>query len=155
MRKGEETGQGDDDARTQSRWLRAIEKRLAPRMPLGSVLRAMAPRYAAFGLTARIEAARAKDPQTLEAQVRAALEKRLAVVGPGARDFGVAVTRRDVIAWIRAVPGVQRIVELTLFAGGSAPVDEVKVARRGLPRLDPDPHRTSIEVFRPGPRSTA
>jgi hypothetical protein len=137
---------GAESAAESRRWLRAIESRLTPRLTLGARLRASAPRYAGFAVDAAIEVSRGRDPEEVATAVRSALERRLAAVGPDARDFGASVTRLDVAVWIRAVSGVQRIATLALRpANGNAEAPEIAVSRYGLPRLD----AANIEAVRP------
>jgi hypothetical protein len=74
----------------------------------------------------------------------------LALVGerPGARQraFGLPVTRRDLIAWIQALPAVRRVPELQIILASRKVTDEVKVPRHGLPRID---HKQiTIDVLR-------
>ncbi|BBU33473.1 putative baseplate assembly protein (plasmid) [Burkholderia sp. THE68] len=122
------------------RWLEAVRRRLAPRIPLGARLAVVAPRYAQFGVVCRIEAAPERDPAAVVRAVEAALRERGSLVGdtPVApeRPFGLPLTRRDVVAWLQTLPEVRRVQALRLVTVGGAVVDEVKVARHGLPRID-------------------
>jgi predicted phage baseplate assembly protein len=121
------------------RWLAALRRRLAPRMPLGVRLSVIAPRYAGFTLRCRLEAEPGLDPDAVKTAVANELQRRLTLVAgrPGMleRPFGLAVTHRDLTAWIQALPEVRRVAELQIRVTGST-AEEVAVARRGLPRLD-------------------
>jgi predicted phage baseplate assembly protein len=131
-----------------ARWLDAIRRRLAPRMPLGSRLVVEAPRYAEFSLRARMEAELGRDPATVKKAVEDELHKRLALAKPGGpqRSAGVPVTSRDITAWIQALPQVRRVTKLSIQLASGRITDEVKVARNGLPRIDFS--QTTIDVVR-------
>lgn len=139
------------------RWLDAIRRRLVPRMPLGSRLVVAAPRYVGFFVRATLEAKQGRDPAVVHKAVETELGKRLALVSSSPditpRAPGVPVTRRDVAAWIRAVDGVRRVVELELIrAVGKESVKEIAVPRGGLPRFDLA-RSSTLKVNRPGPGS--
>jgi predicted phage baseplate assembly protein len=121
-----------------SRWLDAIRRRLAPRMPLGTRLVVTAPRYVEFTIQARIECAPGREPSAVQAEVMKMLGRRLALV-PAAdakvpRSPGVPVTQRDVAAWLRTLDGVARVTELRLLDAESRPVPKIAVPPSGLPR---------------------
>lgn len=124
------------------RWLEAVRRELATRMPLGAPLVVMAPRYHDFGVRAQLQVERGTDPAQTEAKVCEALKSRLALVPSDGvakpREPGVPVTSRDVAAWIRGVDGVDDVLQLELVAGGKA-VSEIEVPPDGLPRLQLDP----------------
>lgn len=125
------------------RWLDAVCRRLAGRMPLATRLVVAAPRYADFSVRATLVAAAGRNPDAVEKEVGRALKQRLA---PLDWHPGVSVTRRDLSAWLRAVDGVREVVEVRL-SGGNA--DEIRVSRGGLPRLDLD--HSTIKVRRSTP----
>jgi predicted phage baseplate assembly protein len=133
------------------RWLESIRRRLAPRMPLGSRLAVRAPRYVDVIVRASIEAEQGRNPSAVEADVRKALRRRLAVVeladGTEPRDPGDPVTRRDVAAWIRSVDGTRRILSLELRRGNGQKVDRITMPPDGLPRWLPE--ASTVEVTRP------
>jgi predicted phage baseplate assembly protein len=118
------------------RWLEAIRRRLAAKMPLATRLVVTAPRYIEFSIRATIEVATGRDPMTVLAGVERELKRRLALTGVSARHPGVPVTKRDLIAWIRVVDGVRRIATLRLVPASGADVDQIGVARNGLPKFD-------------------
>lgn len=138
-----------------ARWLAAIRRRLAPRMPLGCRLVVAAPRYVDFSIDAQLETVQGRDPAKVAADVRTALAERLSIADTSAatteRTFGADVTRRDLAAWIRAVSGVRRVRELRLRLAGGKVVEKLPVPKQGLPRLDLG--RSTIEVLRPAPGS--
>ncbi len=117
-------------------WLEAIRRRLSVRMPLGTRLAVIGPRYIAFSLDARIEVAAGCDPTSVKRAVENELRKRFALVGDNARDPGVPISKRDVTAWIRAVDGVRRVVTLRLVQTSGAEVEELPVSPAGLPQFD-------------------
>jgi predicted phage baseplate assembly protein len=133
---------GEPAANPESaRWLEAVRRRLAPRVPLGARLRVLAPAYADFSVRARIEAEPGKDPVEVRRTILKGLARRLMLVrakpGDPQRPFGLPVTRRDLTAWIEALPGVGSVSTLAiLLADGGGEADEVPLARNGLPRID-------------------
>jgi predicted phage baseplate assembly protein len=132
------------------RWLSAVRRALAPRLPLGTRLHVTAPRYRDFLIRAEVVAEWGRDPVSVEREVRSALVSRLLLVPRHNTDMvrapGVGLTVRDVTAWILKVPGVNDVKSLVLTVGRQ-PVDEVKVPADGLPRLDIG--ASVIEVGRP------
>ena len=135
-----------------AQWLEAIRRRLAPRMPLGSRLAVVAPRYVEFSIHSVIEAHSGMNPSTIQEEVEKVLTKRLALVdsatGVTVRRPGVPVTPRDVAAWIRGTDGVKRVVQLHLQrADGRDIKKQVDVPRSGLPKWNPG--RSTIDVRRP------
>jgi hypothetical protein len=119
------------------RWLEAVRRRLAPRMPLASRLVVAAPRYVGFSVDATIEVAPGRDPATVRDQVERALARRLALTGAAARQPGVAVTKRDLVAWLRVIDGVRRIVALRLVSASGTDTERIGGGRNALPRFDP------------------
>jgi predicted phage baseplate assembly protein len=109
------------------RFLEAVRRLLAPRMPLGTRLAVTAPSYADFTVDATLLAEAGRDPETIRKVVEKELQRRL---DPLQRKPGVPVTQRDLAAWVRTVDGVQRVVELHTTPR------EIKIPRGGLPRLD-------------------
>ena len=127
-------------------WLDAVRRQLAPRMPLGTRLLVVAPRYADVFVRATLAAEAGRDPGAVETDVENALTKRLSLTD---RRLGVGVTRRDVAAWLRAVDGVKSIVDLRLIGADGKETGEIAVSRGGLPRFDLS--RSSIDVRRSTP----
>lgn len=136
-----------------SRWLDAIRRQLLPRMPLGSRLAVRAPRYVEFSIRASVETQQGRDPSAIKGEVLKALGRRLTLVpradGTPVRQPGVPVTRRDVLAWIRSVDGVKRIVSLDLRRADGRSVGDtgIKVPGDGLPRWTPG--NSTVDVSRP------
>jgi hypothetical protein len=135
------------------RWLEEIRRRLLPRVPLGMRLEVVAPRYAEFTIRATLECAVGRDPNTVRADVEAALRRRLALVtmadGTAPRQPGVPVSRRDVTAWLRAVDGVRRVATLELVDANGETAAEIGPRADGLPRWNAV--GSSIGVARPAP----
>jgi predicted phage baseplate assembly protein len=127
------------DAPETERWLSAVARALAPRVPLGQRLRVRAPRYVPFRIALRVEAAQGVREDVVAARIRTALRERLAptAASPGGmqRAFGLDVTQRDVAAWTRKVEGVGRVLSLRLLDMANRPLDSVAVPRLGLPRI--------------------
>jgi predicted phage baseplate assembly protein len=128
------------------RWIEAVRAQLAPRVPLGSNLRVIAPTYIGFSIRARIMAEPKKDPAEVEKSILAELGKRLTLVGPGQRPFGLPLTPLDLIAWIQALPDVRRVDSLAIVPADGGTVS--KPPPNGLPRLDLA--RCDIDVSRGG-----
>jgi hypothetical protein len=124
-----------------ARWLEAIRGRLAPRMPLGTRLVVSGPRYVDFSLQATVEANPGRSPTELKDDIGKELGKRLALIatadGHPARQPGVPVTIRDLMAWIRGINGVKRVPELRLVrADGKSAEKEIRLGRGSLARFD-------------------
>jgi predicted phage baseplate assembly protein len=123
-----------------ARWLDAVRRRLAPRTPLGSRLRLLAPAYAGFLIRARVEAEAKKNPTEVRQAIVEELARRLTLISatPGVpqRPFGLPVTRRDLTAWIQALSDVRRVSALSIVLANGRAADEVTLARNGLPRID-------------------
>jgi hypothetical protein len=133
-------------------WLEAIRRRLAPRMPLGSRLVVVRPRYVEFAIEALVECRSGTNPGDVESQVKRELQKRLALVdsasGAAPRQPGVPVTVRDVKSWVRTAAGVSRVLQLRLrLASGKSADRKIAVPRGGLPRWNPDD--LQLAVHRP------
>ena len=131
------------------RWLAAIRRRLAPRLPLGTRFAVKAPHYVSFSVTAQIVAAQKRDPATVQQAVVGELNNRLALVSqagaPAPRAFGASVSRRDVAAWIRGVSGVRSIRSLQLLDASGAEQTEIRLPAHGLPLMT----SSTIQVDRP------
>lgn len=120
-----------------TRWLEAIRRQLAGRMPLGARLEVIAPRYVDFSIDATLEVEPGRDPGTVRKTVDMTLNKRLALASANRspeRQFGVPVTKRDVVSWLRSVQGVARVVAVQLRAADRSRIDVVKLRPTGLPR---------------------
>lgn len=132
-----------------TRWLANIKRCLGARIPLGSQLIVRRPRYVGFRVAARLEALEKWDPNAVANGVTTALQERLALVAPQAgateRSLGVDMTRRDVAAWIRKVPGVLRVTELKLILDTGKIVEEISVGQYGLPRIDLTTTQIAVE----------
>lgn len=141
-----------DSSPETARWLEAVRSRLVPRMPLGSRLVVVAPRYVDFSIQAVLEADLGRNPADVTKEVEKTLRTRLALVA-GAGDVsprqpGVPVTNRDIRAWLRAIDGVKRVVNLQLADATGTRTTEVRVPRIGLPRWQAN--ASTLEVRRPG-----
>jgi len=132
-RRSEEEAGGTPET---PRWLEAIRRRLAAKMPLATRLAVVGPRYVEFSVRATIEVAPGRNPADIEAAIERELGSRLALIGTAARRPGVPVTTRDLTAWIRVVEGVRRVRALRLVLESGKESDEIKVPRNGLPRVD-------------------
>jgi predicted phage baseplate assembly protein len=146
------TAAGESGAPPESRqWLESIRERLAPRVPLGMRLSVIAPRYVEFTIQAIVEAERRMDPDSVKAEIRAELQRRLTLVSSTganpARQFGVPVSRQDLSAWIQSLLSVKQALQLSIQVQG-ATRDTVELSPIGLPRIDLD--NSKITVVRSG-----
>lgn len=130
------------------RWLAAIRRNLAPRMPLGSRLVVKRPEYGDFIIEATVEVALGMAPEAVEEAVQRRLTEKLELSGSSSRKPGVSLHQRDVFAWVRGVDGVQRITGLTLRDAGGNVTASIKVPHGGLPRWKQD--ASKIKVVRAG-----
>ncbi len=152
MRRRPDENEPDDPPET-ARWLAAIRRAVAPRMPLGTRLTVTAPHYRDFSIHTVVETEVGLNPSTIKKNIEEQLQKRLALFETATvatpRQPGVPVTFRDVAAWIRKTDGVKRIVQLQLRYVNGKNTDKVIVLRTGLPRWI----RTlsNIEAVRPQP----
>jgi predicted phage baseplate assembly protein len=146
--RGLRAGEGAARVPETRRWLDAIRRRLLARMPLGTRLRVVGPRYASFAVQATLEAEAGRDVDRVRDAVMKTLRTRLATTGDSARAPGVPVSRGDVAGWTRAVEGVARVVSLQLVRENGARVEQVVVARNELPRFDDT--CSTLVVRRPG-----
>jgi predicted phage baseplate assembly protein len=140
------------DTPETARWLEGIRRRLAARMPLGTRLSVIGPRYVRFAIRATVEVAAGRNPADVEAAVVRELETRLAVVGASGRRPGVPLTTRDLTAWIRIVEGVARVERVRFELESGSETDEISVPRYGLPRVDLA--RSRFELTRAGSGDT-
>jgi predicted phage baseplate assembly protein len=132
------------------RWLEAVRRRLAPRMPLGSRFVVAAPRYVEFSIRVRAEPEPGRDPAAVKKAIEGELRRRLTLVSERPampqRAFGLAVAHRDFTAWLQALPDVRRVLSLQILLDGSKAANEVTLPRYGLPRIDIA--ASTIEVVR-------
>lgn len=122
------------------RWLAAVRRRLLPRMPLGTRLAVIGPRYSGFTLRCQIDPEPGRDPAAVKAAVESELRRRLTLVAESPaqvqRPFGLPVTSRELTAWIQALPEVRRVTALQILLIGKTKSEEVAVGPYGLPRID-------------------
>lgn len=128
-----------DETPETARWLRAVQRALAPSLPLGRRLQVQAPLYVAFHITLEVEALAGYREAVVESAIKSTLQDRLALTArqPGGmqRELGLGVTQRDLTAWIRKVDGVARILSLKLFDADNQAIATVAVPRLGLPKF--------------------
>jgi len=122
------------------RWLQAIQRALQPRMLLGRRLNVIAPTYVDFTVTATVLSLLGRDPSAVQKDIETTLIRRLQLIDPRSgsaqREFGVTVSRSDVSAWLRSVPGVQRVLDVSVLLGSGPAAAPLNVPPRGLPRFD-------------------
>lgn len=133
----------DPEATESARWLDAVRTRLSPRLPLGTRLRVVAPRYLPLRVKVRLVAAPMQDPAAIVETAGKLLAQRLAVTAPAPAPvwpFGAPLTATSVAAWLSRLPGVQRVASCELFTGAKqTPVTRATPAPlSGLLQLDLD-----------------
>jgi hypothetical protein len=151
---------GDGTSRDQfveSRfWLGEIQRRLAPRLPLGQRLEVIGPRLVTVRVRARVVAAPQRDVMDVRANVESTLWAKLALVerqGNVAWPFGRDVTLLAVKGWIRNVDGVARVADVSLISDAVSPsADRVLLGSIALPRFAPEPGDIDVERFPLGGR---
>jgi predicted phage baseplate assembly protein len=149
MQERREENQSKDVFETD-RWLRAVQRSLAPRILLGSRLTVIGPRYVKFSLRMQIRFKAGVEANSATKMVRDELIKRMALANPmpgyTQRPFGLSVTRRDISAWLKALSEVEQVETLYLILANGKTSDEVKVPRDGLPLLNLE--QSTIEAVR-------
>lgn len=147
-----------DPAPESARWLAALQRALAARLPLGQRLAVIAPRYVSFAVHARLVATPQEDPQQIAVGAMELLSKRLAVVAerPGAAPYplGQALSTQQVAAWLRKLPGVARVADCQLYVGDTPVTGKLALPRVGLPLLDRSASAIAISVERSPARPT-
>lgn len=122
------------------RWLGAIRRALVGRMMLATRLQVVAPAYVPYRLDATLVAQQGRDPMTVKSSVFEMLAQRTALIANGPsvtpRVPGVPIALREVVAWMRAVDGVQGVADLRILLADGRRTDEVAVPRGGLPSYD-------------------
>lgn len=146
--RSRDEAQEPGEAPETNRWLAAIRRNLAPRMPLGTRLIVKRPHYSDFRINATVEVVNGFNPAAVKKAIELRLGEKLTLIGRAAREPGAAVNRRDVSAWMRGVDGVQRITGLLLRDAQGKVTDAIKVRRGGLPRWKVN--ESTIEVIRAG-----
>lgn len=146
-------GAGESNSIPETRrWLESIRRNLESRVALGSRLRVIAPRYVTFSVTAVLEAEPMKDPEDVRREAIKEIEARLTLVNdkPNGRQrsFGMPVSRRDLTAWLQALPDVRRVIELSIRLSDGGKVEDVQLPANGLPRFDPA--QSDIKAIRSG-----
>lgn len=134
--RSRDDSQTNDEIPETNRWLAAIRRSLAPRIPLGSRLVVKRPEYSDFRIDATIEVAKGMSPEAVEEAVQNRLKEKLDISGPAPRKPGVSLQKYDVFAWIRGVDGVQRVSALALRGAGGNVTESIEVSCGGLPRWD-------------------
>lgn len=127
------------EQRTESAaWLRAVRRRLAPRLDLGERLLVIAPNYREIAIRARVVTTTGQRPETVKAAIENDLNSRLTPSGKvGATwPLGRDVSLIAIGGWIRQVPGVLHVEELVVTEGGKMVIESALVLKRDeLPNL--------------------
>lgn len=123
-----------------ARWLAAVRRALSSRMPLGTHLRVISPRYVDVAVDVQLDIEPGKNPEDVAVDARRTLAERLAVVPRDAsvnvRGPGVPLARSEVAAWLRSVAGVTRVRELKILREAQVVDGPIRIPRHGLVRLD-------------------
>jgi hypothetical protein len=132
---------GDTDSGPETAsWLRALRRRLTPRLPLGDRVRIVGPRYVALRVRVILTVAPGRNATTIIENARRLLQSRLAAVPACAGDpfwtLGRDVEPRDLKGWLRKLDGVVAVRDLRI---GSKPAQlgdkTLKIPPHGLPQL--------------------
>lgn len=117
-------GASGPDLAESTEFLKAVRRRIEPRLPLGQRLRVESPKYVPVKITATLTAVRNADPSVVQAAVVQELQQRVAIVkagGEGQWPLNKPVTVRSVQGWLRRVPGVAQVVDVNVSAGKFGP----------------------------------
>ena len=138
-------------------WLREIQRRLLPRLPLGQRLEVIGPRFVGVRVRAHVVAAPQRDVDEVRKSIEAVLRTQFAIVDEQRRPgwpFGRDVSQLAVKGWIRNADGVARITEVSLISEASpAGTDRIALGSIGLPRYLPGAGDIIVERFPLGRRS--
>jgi hypothetical protein len=143
-------GDTDSGAETAS-WLRALRRRLAPRLPLGDRVRVIGPRYVALRVRIVLTVAPGRNGTAIIENARRLLQSRLAAVPACAGDsfwtLGRDVEPRDLKGWLRKLDGVVAVRDLRI---GSKPAQlgdkTLKIPPHGLPQLALEPGDITVVI---------
>ena len=136
-------------------WLRALRRRLAPRLPLGDHVRIVAPRYRPVRLRATLRVAQNRNGADIVAKAKRLLATRFSAIeacpGDVAWPLGRDVRANDITGWLLRLPGVVAVSDVRVGAGTGPPVmDAVTLPRDGLPQLQIEPDDIAIEPVAKG-----
>jgi len=135
---------GTDEGFESARWLFAVQRALAARMPLGERLRVIAPRYVRIRVRARLVIDPMRSPEAVEKAARVELERRLSLTPAQSLSgwpFNRDVTAVQVSAWLSKVDGVTRVEQCELYRDDDATASsEIAITGAELPDLDLDEH---------------
>jgi hypothetical protein len=131
-------------------WLRALRRRLAPRLPLGDRVTIVAPRYCQVRLHATLRVAQNRNGADIVAKAKRLLTTRFSAVeacpGDVAWQLGRDVRANDIQGWLLRLPGVVAVSDARVGKGTGLPAaDKVKLPRDGLPQLQIEPDDVAIE----------
>jgi hypothetical protein len=138
---GPHSTQGGADTFEESAvWLGEIQRRLAPRLPLGQSLDVIGPRFETIRVVARLVALPQRNPDEVRAAVERMLRAKFAITsndrGAPAWPFGRDVTALMVKGWLRNVDGVGSVADVVLAIGDAAEGSAiVELGPISLPRL--------------------
>jgi hypothetical protein len=125
-------------------WLRALRRRLTPRLPLGDRVRVIGPRYVALRVRVILTVASGRNGTTIIENARRLLQSRLAAVPACAGDpfwpLGRDVEPRDLKGWLRKLDGVVAVRDLRIGGKPAQLGDKtLKIPPHGLPQLTLEP----------------
>lgn len=128
-------------------WRNAVRARLAPNLLAGQRLVVIGPRYVRLGIRAKLQVPAFADPGEVEAAARKLLSLKFtdAETGDPIWRLGRGVTNLTVKGWLRKVPGVQGVAEVTLLRDDVAEEKDLPLTSIELPRLNVEDIVISIE----------
>jgi hypothetical protein len=139
-------------------WLRALRRRIVPRLLLGDRVRIAAPRYVPLRVRAVLLTAPNRNSSDIIKRAERLLQSRLAAVPacPGGLFWALGrdVEARDLKGWLRKLDGVVDVRDLRIGSEATK-LDSgaVKIPPHGLPRLELEPGDVSVAPAARGGRS--
>jgi len=131
---------GSDSGPETSAWLRALRRRLIPRLPLGDRVRITGPRYVALYVRVTLTVAPDRNGDDIANNAQCLLQSRLAAVPACPGDpfwtLGRDVEPRDLKGWLRKLDGVVAVRDLRIGVKPAQLGDKtLKIPPHGLPQL--------------------
>lgn len=122
------------------RWLAAVARALRPRLLLGERLRVIGPEYVPVQVSVELLVAAKADPTKVQQQVLQSLPPHFSAyatdLAPTPWAIGEALDVQTIRGWLRALPGVLQVANVTLSGGGTVVSSgSLSLPPRGLPQV--------------------
>jgi hypothetical protein len=146
------TGHDSPRAPEQPRWLAAIQRALAPCLPLGERLRVVAPDYLPLAVVANLRAQPGYAPDELARHALDALADHFAVVRDDGSGWplGAAVSVLAIRAKLLGLEGVAAVMACTLLWGAPPVAEAPRPSRTFLPLFSAGASRVVVERVHQG-----